>query len=167
MAYTPSRVVLPLVQELRDSVVRELQARGLADGLCFTSILPGGQVPIDYAAEACTGFMWVQLINANPTQRFPSPVSEPNACVSTLALTVQVGLMRPALLPEEFQGEITLPTGDEQEEEAEKQFADMEAMLAGIMGADIDQILVTQYEPAGPDGGAVGGTWTVQIGSDD
>lgn len=137
------------------------------DDLCAVAKYPGEGVPLDYAE--CGGMLWVRMVQANPTRAFPNPVQDLNDCGATLAVPLEVGLMRPAPIPANFvTGEMDLPDDDDHNAAADKQADDMEAMWRGLKVAaqDIEYLLIGSYSPVGPAAGSVGGTWTLTVGDD-
>lgn len=153
---------------LLDAVQAELEADGTAKGLCMVSVMPGGAVPLDYGAESCGGMVWVRLTQAFPTQEFPQQATTLNNCGYDLALALEVGVMRPAPMPTDFQGDIELPPAEEHFEAAALQDRDMEAVHRAVkaLAQRIEYVVLGSYEPVGPDGGTVGGTWTLTVGGD-
>jgi len=152
------------------AAVVELRKMG-DDELCASAVYPGEGVPLDYASmdTGCGGMLWVRLTTAYPSASFPSPVQTIDNCARRLAFPVEMGLMRPAPIPENFvTGEMDLPGDAEHDAAATRQLNDMEAMYRAIRVAaeDIELVVVGSYSPYGPVGGTVGGTWSLQIGDD-
>ena len=127
--------------------VVELRADGTDGNLCATAKYPGEAAPLDYAE--CGGMLWVRLVNTSQTTQFPSPESRPNVCASTLVFNVEVGLMRPAPIPEDTFGQFELPSDKDHSDATDRQLDDMEAIHRGIVRAseDIEMVSVGSYTP--------------------
>lgn len=148
------------------ALVVELRAEGTEE-LCATALYPGDGAPLDYAE--CGGMLWVRLITAAPSASFPSPNGTVDNCALTLAYQLEVGLMRPSPIPEQFAGGVPeLPSDEEHTAATHAQMADMEAMYRAfkVAARDIEMVLVGSYTPTGPIGGTVGGAWTLSVGNE-
>lgn len=146
--------------------VVELRADGTDGNLCATTKYPGEAAPLDYAE--CGGMLWVRLGSSAPTTSFPNPEQRPNACATTLAFNVEVGLMRPAPIPEDTLGNFELPTDEDHSDATDRQLDDMEAVYRGLLVASrqIEMVSIGSYTPVGPVGGTVGGLWTLIVGNE-
>jgi len=146
--------------------VVELRADGTDGNLCATAKYPGEAAPLDYAE--CGGMLWVRLVQTAPTTQFPGPETRPNVCAATLAFNLEVGLMRPAPIPENTLGDFELPTDQDHSEATDRQMDDMEAVYRGLVRAsrDIEMVSIGSYTPTGPIGGTVGGLWTLTVGNE-
>jgi hypothetical protein len=147
--------------------VVELRNDNVLDDVCTASLYPGESVPIDYAE--CGGMAWVRLVSANPSASFPSQDTSLNNCASTLAYAVEMGVLRKAPIAESIlDSQIELPSEEENSQTAREQADDVERMYRAIQNAarDIDLVVAGSYAPAGPDGGVVGGTWSLTVGAD-
>lgn len=151
---------------LLNMVMTEFQKPGQTAGFCSVSLMPGSDVPYDYGQESCGGSLWVRLMTSNPSVSFPANDVTVSNCVSTLAYQVEVGVMRPAPLAEVIGQEVELPTETENGDAALQQLDDMESMYAAIIAFADEVELLTPgfYTPIGPEGGVVGGKWTLAIG---
>lgn len=165
MSVIEDRDAFPLLAALLDSLTAEFRAAGLHEDLCSMTIQPGAIVPADYGD--CGGMAWVRLASSNPTVSFPTGDLTINNCAYSLAHVVEVGAFRAGPLPEQVGGGVVLPTDEEQFEAARMQFADMAAMRRAITKAPIDYKILGTYQPIGPQGGVLGGTWTVTVGRED
>lgn len=149
------------------ALIVELRKDNVLDDLCTVSLYPGDSVPIDYAE--CGGMAWVRLLTANPSAAFPAPDVTINNCASTLAFPLEMGILRRAPLADSIlDASIDLPSEEENTKSTHEQLDDVERMYRAIQRAarDIDLVVAGSYTPAGPDGGVVGGTWTLTVGSD-
>lgn len=152
---------------LLGALVKELEADGTFEGMCVTTVMPGGMVPMDYFdSDDCSGMVWVRLVSANPTVTFPNPTAQLNTCAATLALPFEIGVMRSSSVAQTFGTETDLPDDETLRGEAEAQYMDMEAMYRALQNAmrHIPLAVVGSYAPVGPDAGANGGYWTVTAG---
>jgi hypothetical protein len=148
------------------ALVVQLREDGLDADLCAKAIYPGALVPLDYGLESCGGQAFVRLTGAVPTTTFPNPDASPMSCLTTLAYTFELGVSRPSTYLDFVAGEANLPDDEEQIASAHAQYADMMAVRAAVKRVrdDVDLVVLGAYTPFGPDGGTVGGYWTVQVG---
>lgn len=149
------------------SLIVELRKDNVLDDVCTASLYPGDAVPIDYAE--CGGMAWVRFLGANPSASFPTPDITVNNCASTLAFSVEMGVLRKAPIAESvLNADIDLPSEEENTQSAQEQADDVERMYRAIQLAarDIDFVVAGSYVPTGPDGGVVGGAWTLTVGAD-
>jgi hypothetical protein len=156
---------------LADCVCAEVTMTG-GGPLCWCGLHAGAEVSWEYCGE-CSGAMcgmgWVRLMSVFPYQAFPTPVIDEH-CVNPLALAVEVGTLR--CIP-------TLPNGEPLDQEtmaevAMTQAADLYAVYRGIQCCDLTipggprdkRFAIQAYNPLGPVGGCVGGTWTIFLAVD-
>lgn len=151
---------------LISKVMAELQKPGQNADLCAIGPMPGSDVPYDYGQESCGGILWVRLASANPSASFPLADVTVDNCAVTLAYPLELGIMRPAPLAEMMGEELQLPTDAENAAAVEQQMKDLESMYIAIraLGDDVESVLPGIYTPRGPEGGVVGGTWTLTVG---
>lgn len=149
------------------NLVVQMRKAGTED-LCATSLYPGEAAPLDYAE--CGGMLWVRLITSYETASFPAPNNDPGLCnQTTLAYQLEVAVMRPAPIPDDFTGGfVDLPDDAEHTASTHHQMDDMEAMHEALRKArkDIEQVAIGSYTPVGPVGGTVGGSWTLVVGNE-
>lgn len=161
----PMQVMASILDEVNQALIEN----GTKGKMCSMTIMPGDTVPADYGTEDCGGMFWVRLTSANTTVGFPATDVTVNNCTHSLAFNAEIGILRPAKIPEanKVRG-ITLPTDEEQWEEANLQLSDMLAMHGALkaVGQDWDDFIIQQYMPIGPDGGIVGGQWTFVFGEE-
>lgn len=158
--------IYPRMLDLSACLTEQIEARGLPPA-CWNGIMSGATPAYDPCScgGGSNGQAYVNLLTGFPSTNFPNPVNTPN-CIPDLAFQLEVGVLR--CYPTNSDG---TPLDVAQELEAVRlQMADMAATLAAIrccMGnADADddmQYLVGQYTPYGPQGGVVGGVWTVYV----
>lgn len=156
--------ITPIMQTILASLMSNLADRNIAKGLCAKTVLHGQVVPLDYGAESCGGMAWVRLTQAFPSVDFPEPADEPRrSCSGRLAYALEVGVARPAPIPHDSNGEFILPSDQENTATAALQHEDMEAIYEALIDTDIEDLMVEAYNPFGPQGGVVGGAWTLTV----
>jgi hypothetical protein len=157
-----------LLAALLESLSAQIRAAGKEDDYCSITIQPGNAVVYDFGPDSgCAGGAWVRLVSANPSVSFPSADVGINNCASTLAYTLEIGMAGPVPGLDERLGRFVLPTDEEQFDAAMRQASEMDLMYEAIRGAGIPQMVVGAYTPIGPDGGVLGGTWTLSAGGDE
>lgn len=160
IGYEDDSLVWPIMTRMRDCLCETLEERGLMPGNCFCSIVPGQQATWDYS----NGMAWVRLNSVVPSAIFPAQSFALNNCGTTLAAELEIGVLQCTPSPSASGAP---PDDDQQFESARLQVATMAAMRDAILccadGSDLDLIL-GGYEPQGPNGGLVGGVWTVSVG---
>ncbi|UOK18344.1 hypothetical protein SEA_BRUHMOMENT_27 [Arthrobacter phage BruhMoment] len=159
------------IRDALDILLAELIVALREDGLtdeemCAVAVFPGGGIPVD---SDCGVTIWVRLVEGAATTQFPNAGFADNrkVCWWNLLTTVEMGVLRPAPIPDDTLSQIEMPTSEEQTAAAHKQMDDMEAMNRAIMAAkrSIDELVPVNYTPVGPDGGVVGGTWAMTVGN--
>lgn len=156
--FTQDATIWPGLDQLATCLCEELIRSGLPE-LCFCGVV-AGQPAFDITEED-RGLAWVRLINVHPSLTFPQAAVGRATCTAPLVAEVEIGVMR--CFPAAKAGDI--PTEIQQWEQARLQHADMMAMYRAIMCcyAKFDDFAISNYTPDGPDGGYVGGTWTVAL----
>lgn len=154
--YTEDETIWPLMVQLSQCLCETLTARGLMPGDCFCGVLPGDQVAHDYGS----GQAWVRLANVYPTTEFPQIDNTLRSCAASLGATLEVGVMQcaPGLGPLG-----RLPDQIDQFEATRLQLATMRAMHQAIACCGIEDMVLGQYSPQGPQGNLVGGIWLVDV----
>lgn len=159
--YTEDETIWPLMVMLQQCLCETLTARGLMPGDCFCGVVPGENVIQDHG----TGMAWVRLAGIYPTTSFPQIENTPRAsCSAALGATLEVGVMQcvPGLTASG-----TPPTAAQKFEATRLQMATMRAMHQAITCCGIEEILLGQYTPQGPQGNLVGGSWLVDVLAED
>ncbi len=157
--YVEDDALWPLMVQLSQCLCETLTARGLMPGDCFCGVLPGDQVIHDYSS----GQAWVRLANAYPSTSFPTIDTTPRgSCSAILAATLEVGVMQctPGLTPTG-----NPPTQAQQFEATRLQMATMRAAHQAIVCCGIEDLILGQWSPTGPQGNLVGGAWLVDVGA--
>lgn len=133
-------------------------------GVCFCGVLPGSSVALDYVnscTDATCGMAWVRLVSATPGGLSSDLLTQTNNCETGLRLNVEVGIVRCSPSPDD---EGNPPSAEDMLAATELQIDDMMLMRRAITCCvDSHDYLLGSYSPFGPEGGAVGGFWTVQI----
>jgi hypothetical protein len=161
------------LREMLAVLLQELSAglddAGLLESMCAVTVYPGNAVPVDYVGgDECGGMAWVRHVSSSPTVRFPNADVSVDNCTYSLAHIIEVGLIRPAPIPESDGSTIDLPDDVAHFNSAMELADDMMLMKEAVQRAakSIDFVILGSYVPVGPDGGAVGGTWSVTVGED-
>lgn len=129
---------------------------------CFCGVVPGDQVPGFYAGNCnkkC-GMAWTRLVNVYPSATIGQPSQQPNNCGIGTGVSVELGMLRCAHVGTEDRP----PTPAEQMADAQLQIADMLAMRRAVAccPGSADFVLGV-YTPTGPQGGLVGGVWSIDL----
>jgi hypothetical protein len=156
------------MEVLLQDVMSELQKPGGNTNFCAITVMPGSDVPYDYGQESCGGILWVRLVSATPSVSFPNADVTADQCGSLLAFPLEIGIMRPAPVAEVVGDQFILPTTVEQTAAVDQQIEDMLRVYAAMTNfghhADVSNYVPGTYVPRGPEGGVVGGIWTLTIG---
>lgn len=162
------RALPEMMAALLESLTREIRKAGKEEDYCAISVYPGTAVPVDFGPESdCRGTAWVRLVSVNPTLAFPAADITVNNCAYSLAYTVEMGMVGPGPVLEDRLGKFVVPDDIENFEASMRIYAELEMMHAAIKGAGIDQLILGDWAPQGPEGGVLGGLWTMTIGGDD
>lgn len=155
-----------LLCDLAACVCAQLTPDG-ADGpdLCFCGVAPGAQFAHDYTWEcdqAC-GSAWVRVMTAYPTTGTGIPVDPTTGgCGTLLGVDIEVGVVR--CLEAGPDGEP--PSAEAMMNAARRQWSDMLAVRTAIRccsALDPKDYILNSYQPIGPAGLLVGGTWTLSL----
>lgn len=155
-------IAYPNMVALVGCVNAELEKSGL-ESVAFAGLMPGNQTIHEWCGEDCGGGqLTVRLITEFPTSSFPDQNGEAWTSQMTLAYTLEVEIMRCMPIPEDGQ-----PLSMEHQLSAARaQLADMAAMRRAICACFQSRekaFALGQYTPVGPQGGCVGGNWTVTV----
>jgi hypothetical protein len=141
---------------------------------CRVAVYPSAPVPSDSCeaagdcADGCEGQLWgaIQLI-----QRVQQPASAGTGACEAYTFTAQVGAVRCAAIPHE---DGTPPDIDAVQRDAARQAVDADGIRYAIACCParprrlIDAgIVLESWTPLGPQGGCVGGFWTIRGRFDD
>lgn len=134
-------------------------------GVCFCGVVPGAAIPAEYSGDcnnAC-GAAWVRLVTVYPSNQVGAALITPGNCAHGLGMDAEVGILRCTPVGDE-QG--NPPTQAELLDSTELQIADAILMLKAIEcceALNINDLIVGQYQPIGPEGGLVGGVYTLSL----
>jgi hypothetical protein len=155
--------IYPILVSLLACLESELTESGLDIPEIF-GVEPGQLPAFDLGSDdnEC-GQGWVILQSAFPSLNFPNQDVATLGLSSPLSFGIQMGIMR--CIPGLDENNET-PTADQRLMATRDQLADMAAMRRAICKclkeAKRDFVL-GNYQPIGPDGGQVGGTWSVNV----
>ena len=162
------RALPEMMAALLESLTAQIRKAGKEEDYCAITVYPGTAIPVDFGPESdCRGTAWVRLVSVNPTVVFPTAAVGVDNCGYSLAYTVEMGMVGPAPVMDERLGRLIVPDDVEQFEASMRLYDEVEMMHAAIKGAGIDQLILGDWTPQGPEGGILGGTWTLTIGGDE
>lgn len=150
----------PIITHLTECLCRQVALAGLGS-MCICSPMPGAGVAADYVEDG-QGMAWVRLAGAYPSVAFPT-LDETGVCWSPLAIALEVGVLLCAPVIGE-RGE--LPGVVDQMQTTRLQMAALAAMRKAVQccfPASARDVVLGAYAPVGPEGGVVGGAWTVFV----
>lgn len=151
--------------ELSACVCEALYERG-AGQPCWCGVMPGSEASwvgcTDCGDDRC-GTAWVRLDAVAPYTTFPEP-EVGLTCAASLAYTIEVGVVRCIPIPDDGSALDSAASLDV----ALAVAADMQALHYAIKCCFGSGVLhaVESWTPVGPEGGCVGGFWTIQVGRD-
>jgi hypothetical protein len=133
--------------------------------VCRSFIHPGSNAPHDSCEESngSNGQLWVA--NITSIAGWPAPTGNPITCATPFAETIELGITRCAL------GKLRdvspfVPKPEDVTADAVQQQIDKLALKNAILccwGVSGKDLLPPIWEPIEPQGGCVGGTWTIVI----
>lgn len=135
---------------------------------CRQFINPGGVAPFDSCERTGSGDsivdgqVWVGHISSQAG--WPTPLGLPMDCATAWTETYQLGVVRCA--QGKLQGNGQPPNPTDVTADAEQQELDRLALQTAFMcclGIDLTDLIVVDWSPVEPQGGCVGGQWTIQI----
>jgi hypothetical protein len=133
--------------------------------VCYCGVMPGAAIAAQYAGDCASkcGMAWVRLVTAYPSVTLGAASIQPARCTTGMGIDVEVGILRCMSVGDERGN---MPTLQEQTDAAALQYADISVMWKAILCCDaippMDAIL-GQYQPMGPEGGLVGGAFTLSM----
>lgn len=128
---------------------------------CFCGVIPGRAVLPDYIFGCDDGGMgWVRLGTTYPSES-PGQIDRSfGNCGTGLGFELEIGILRRAIIEEEA------PTMEESAGMVERQIADVQTLSKAISccpSLGRKDYILGQYQPVGPDGGVVGGAFTIYV----
>lgn len=156
--------VMVKLSALAECLCAQIAADGLPEP-CFCGLVPGEAPAIEYVTDCdddkC-GMAWVRLSAVAPISGVGVPNIILNNCNSDIGFDAEVGIMRCAPVGDE-QG--NPPPADDLLTAADLQIADMFTIYRAIACCSaLGDFIIETYTPIGPEGGAVGGFWTLSAG---
>lgn len=133
--------------------------------VCRVFKYPGDGAPHDVCSttpDGADGQLWVGHVNDVPG--WPGGTGEPTTCATPFAATIEIGIVRCAKGKLKDNGK--LPPAEDVTADAEQQDADRLAIRNAILCClDIDSkdLIIEGWTPITPQGGCVGGVWTITI----
>jgi hypothetical protein len=135
-------------------------------GVCFCGIIPGNAIPVEYTGDCndkC-GAAWVRLTTAYPANAVGVLNTQATACDSGMGIDVEIGILR-CISVGDAQGNPPEPA--ELLAGAELAMDDLMLMWRAVLCCDAfdsRDVILGQYQPVGPEGGLVGGAFTLSMG---
>lgn len=148
---------IEVLAALLEALTAQIREAGKEDDYCSITVQPGNAVSFDFGPESgCGGIVWTRLVTA-------APAVGSNNCVLWMDYTLEVGMAGPVPGLEYTLGEYSVPTDAELFEAASRQSDEFMMMYRALKGADIPGLRFGDYAPSGPEGGVMGGTFTVTV----
>lgn len=156
--------------EVMDALLTNLIQEVGDDTMCSKSLMPGDSVLAEYVGlENCGGMLWVRYTTAGPSVSFPAQGLTVDNCAYTLAVPIEIGILRPAPQATQPIGRsVALPTDEEHNRATHQQIDDMMTIRRAIQKSaqGIDESVLGSYQPIGPQEGVVGGYWMFTVSVD-
>jgi hypothetical protein len=155
---SPIKILAPMLEAL----TQQIRLAGKEDEYCSITVQPGTAVAFDFGPESdgCGGIAWVRLVAS-------SPAVGSNGCIMWMTHTIEIGMAGPVPgLDYSSVGGYTLPTDEELFDASSRQSDEMMMMIAALNSVDIDGLTIGDYSPSGPEGGVLGGYFTVTVEPD-
>lgn len=136
------------------------------DSLCFCGVMAGDQA-YDFAGlgdceDGKCGQAWVRVVTVYPMSVLGQANVETRNCDVGLGADLEVGLLR--CWPIEEDGEAVDPLT--MLEVAQQQLLDEESLRRAVSCCEeLKDYILGQWTPVGPEGGLIGGTYTVYVGT--
>ena len=138
-----------------------IQLERCAKPVCQLMFQPGDTTDWAYCdceGDDCSGFAYVRLVTSYPSDEFPLQ-SDGVLCSYPITHQLEVGVVR--CIAVEDEGE--LPTKDELTLIALEQMEDQAALRYAINNAAPRMNSLDNWVPEGPQGGCIGGHWTLYV----
>jgi hypothetical protein len=159
----PMRVpILQLLSDLHECVCESLALNGQGP-TCWCGIWPGETVSWDYCGAECKndacGMAWVRAGTSAPYSTFPLAELD-SACEKPLFYEIEVGVLRCLPIIED---DGSLPAAADITEAALGLAIDQMALHRAIRCCRLGAFALGAWRPVGPQGGCVGGFWTLYV----
>ena len=151
--------------DLQACLCQALIDRG-GGGVCYCAVVTGevdGSLCGSCDGEGDCGMAYVRIVRGFVYDAFPDNTGLAN-CALSPGFTIEAGVLR--CLPVDETG-APLSSADSLDVSLQVA-ADMQAIywaLSCCFDVGDGQMLINAWEPSGPDGGCVGGFWTMEIGT--
>lgn len=130
---------------------------------CFCGVMPGQAALLDYTRDCSDGGVaWVRMVQGYPSTTVGQADQRLGNCGTGWGYDVEVGIVRSVAI------EVEAPDEAESLATAEQQYKDMNTMRKAISccsGLRSSDYILGPYTPYGPNGGVVGGSWTLYVGT--
>lgn len=165
--------VVPTLTQVQDIirglVMDELDAIDGDTNFCYVGQYPGVGVPGDIGAgSGCGGSLWTRFGGMGPSTAFPTVGLTANNCAYELVYTIEVGIFRVAPVGQTFGSIYTPPSPKENDDISNKLISDAHAIERAlrrfVREDNVEDALIGTYGQVGPEGGLVGGSWTITVG---
>lgn len=159
--YVEDAELWPILVSLQQCLCDEMNRAGVDSVECFCGVLPGALVTHDFP----DGMAWVRLSQSYTSTNITDQARTLSNCALPIAGVIEIGIVRCAPSPGRSG---TPPTVLQQFEATRLQMADMAIMRRAVVccfGQSKDfSAQLSGYTPFGPQGGLVGGSWTLYAG---
>ena len=152
------------LQELADCLCAQIAQDGLPD-LCFCGVVPGEAAAADYISDSCKhcAMAWVRLVSIYPSAGVGVADVTIGNCSKELGYDVEIGVMRCYALGDAHGNP---PAPADVREAAALAALDAESMFKAVAccpAISSKDYVMGNYQPLGPEGGVVGGVWTLSM----
>lgn len=145
---------------LLEALTGKIRAAGKAEDYCSVTVQAGNMVNFDFGPESgCSGTAWVRLVSVTPSLEVGK-----NGCAQWLNYVIEVGMIGPAPGLDETLSEFSAPSDEDLFDAAMRQGDEMALMFEAIRSVDLE-VSLGDWQPQGPEGGILGGAWTVTVPS--
>lgn len=150
----PDRMVMPYLLALKDCIAATLEK--CSRPVCRVDVLAADADQLD-GCDCCDdpgvdGRAWIRV------DRMVSSGQAMPGCPPPLRAEVHVGISRCATLTEEGK----LASTDALMHDAHKVYSDAQALYSAVVACK-RKAVATTWTPQGPEGGCIGGYWTVEV----
>lgn len=144
---------------LLDALAGQINAAGKQDDYCSVTVQSGNAVVFDFGPESgCGGTAWVRLVTVSPSAQVGK-----NGCSQWLNYIIEVGMVAPAPGLDITLDQYTPPSDEELFDASMRAGEEMMMIFRAVQSADLEEVTLGDYTPHGPDGGVLGGSWTVTV----
>jgi hypothetical protein len=152
---------ISILAALLEALTAQIRAAGKEDDYCSITVQPGTAIAFDFGPESgCGGIAWTRLVAS-------SPAVGSNGCIMWMTHTIEVGMAGPVPGLEYTEiGGYSVPTDEELFDAASRQSDEMMMLVAALNAADVEGLTIGDYAPSGPEGGVLGGYFTVTVEPD-